>query len=121
MTKSKSRNRSQKGGGALPPSAWGNVLETAGNGWQQFMNTLSLNNPSQSNVLALQNTSRSGNNVGNTRTMKGGRSRRGGNLVPVLNQAAVPLTLLAMNQYAKRKHKSSKRRSFKRRSFKRRR
>lgn len=118
MTKSKSRNQSQKGGSALPPSAWGNVLETAGSGWQQFMNTLSLNNPSQSNVLALQNTSRSGNNAVNTKTMKGGRktrSRRGGNLVPVLNQAAVPLTLLAMNQYAKRKHKSSKRRSFKRR------
>jgi hypothetical protein len=129
--RSRTRSRGQQGGNAYPPSAWGNVLETAGNGWTQFMNTFSLNNSinnsinnsSQSlnsNGLVLKDTSRSGINV---KPMAGGRrrktrSRRGGNIGPVLNQAAVPLALLAMNQYAKRrsfKNRSSKKRSFRRR------
>lgn len=126
MGKTRSRSRGQQGGlAAYPPSAWGNVLATAGTGWNQFMNTLSLSNPSQSNVLVLENINRSGGNMpanANAKTMTGGRkrhrkrsltrSRRGGNLGPVLYQAAAPLTLLAMNQMAKRRFKN---RSFKNR------
>ena len=115
MTKKggKSRSRSQRGGGAqqYPASAWGNVLSTAGSGWTQFMNTLSTNNPSQSNVL-VPNTNA---NV-NAKTMTGGRrrkgrktrrtrSKRGGNIGSVLSQAAVPFTLVALNQFAKRRSK----------------
>jgi hypothetical protein len=127
--RSRTRSRGQQGGNAYPPSAWGNVLETAGNGWTQFMNTFSLNNSPNnspinslnnslnSNGLVLKDTSRSGVNgkpmAGGKRRQNRTRRRRGGNIGAVLNQAAVPLALLAMNQYAKRR--SSKKRSFRRR------
>lgn len=122
--RSKTRSRGQRGGNVSPPSAWGNVFDTAGDGWTQFMNTLSLNNnnPSQSNLLHLKNTSRSGINANaNARTMKGGRktrSRRGGNFAGVLGQGAAPLVLLGMNQYAKR-YSSKVKHGRRNRSFKR--
>jgi hypothetical protein len=121
--RSKSRSRGQQGGNAYPPSAWGNVLETAGNGWTQFMNTFSINNPLNNslnpNGLVPVNTSRSGINVkpmaGGKRRRNKTRRRRGGNIGAVLNQAAVPLALLAMNQYSKRRTSKHRHRSFKRR------
>jgi len=41
MTKCKTRK--QQGGNSMaPPSAWGSVFNTYGNGWTQFMNALTL-------------------------------------------------------------------------------
>ena len=36
------RSRSMRGGNSYPPSAWGNVMGTVGNGWTQFQNALTL-------------------------------------------------------------------------------
>lgn len=108
------RSQSQQGGSAdYPASAWGNVLASAGNGWTQFMNTLSLNNPSQSNVLVLNNRNDL-NAAMKVKPMSGGRTRgrgktrskgrnktrsnRGGNIGTVFSQAAAPLALIGMNQ-----------------------
>ncbi len=48
------KKRSQKGGnimpGNYPDSAWGWGFSVAGNGWQQFMNSLTVP-PSQGNAL----------------------------------------------------------------------
>jgi hypothetical protein len=43
-TKTKTRRRSQRGGDLAgnPPSAWGYTLGTLGDGWTQFMNSLTL-------------------------------------------------------------------------------
>ena len=41
------RSRSQKGGSNFPPSAWGWQLNNLGDGWTQFMNSLTLQ-PGQS-------------------------------------------------------------------------
>ena len=100
MAKTHRHHKKQRGGGLAgnPPSAWGWGLGTMGSGWQQFMDTLTLQ-PGQSQVAAHSN------NI----VIKGGqrrriRSRRGGNIGAVLNQAVAPLALLGMQQmYGKSK------------------
>lgn len=117
-SRTRSRSRSQRGGdlNGNPPSAWGWGLGTLGNGWTQFMNTLTLQ-PGQNLGSAQSNAIVPVGNVNaqNTRQavgpdLKGGRRRgykkRGGNLAAIASQAAVPLILLGAQQtYKKRSRK----------------
>jgi len=98
LNRSRSRNksRSQRGGnvGAYPPSAWGFTMGTLGNGWTQFMNSLTVQpgGLNQSNNIVPINGTQKG---GKRRKRKGGK--KGGNLLAVAEQAAVPFALVAMN------------------------
>jgi hypothetical protein len=89
------KTRRQRGGnvGSYPPSAWGFTMGTLGNGWTQFMNSLSVQpgGVNQSNNIVPINGAQSG---GKRRRKRG---RRGGNMLAVAEQAAVPLALFAMN------------------------
>ena len=92
-TSSKTRRKSQRGGelAGNPPSGWGWTLGTAGNGWTQFMNSMTLQ-PGQ-NASTAQSTQL---------VIKGGRKRksrgkRGGSWGAIASQAAAPLSLVAMN------------------------
>lgn len=103
-----------------PASSWGWGLGTAGNGWTQFMNSLTLQ-PGQNIAAAksndlvpvgrpnanepLQSVKMNG---GRRRRNKSKRSRRGGNWGVVLNQAAAPLALLGANQYFGKRRRSRK-------------
>lgn len=107
--------RSQKGG--MGASEW--QLNNLGNGWTQFMRALSLQpgenlGTIQSNAIVPVNNI----NAQNSRPITGGRrhkAKKGGNLGAVIEQAAVPLTLLGMQQmYGK--NRTRKARSFKRKS-----
>ncbi len=82
------RTRKMRGGG------WN--LGNLGSGWNQFMNSLTLQN------VTPANSAPSG-----PAPLKGGRhrKRRGGNLGLVLSQAAVPGALIALNQTAKRRRR----------------
>lgn len=117
---SKSRTMRQKGGNlnGNPASAWGWGMGTLGNGWTQFMNSLSLQ-PGQNlgtiqsnNIVPVGglNAQNAQGNIGPNMTgdipgQAGGkrrrhhrsRGRRGGNIGAVLSQAAVPVALIAMN------------------------
>ena len=116
----RSQKRSQKGGDA---ASW--QLNNLGDGWTQFMNTFSLQSGQNSSVnqsnAIVQNHSK---------MMKGGKRRRmrqsksrsrgktGGYFGAVLEQAAVPLALLGMQQYYGKKYTRKNRgqnKSFKRR------
>jgi len=123
-SKSRTMRRGQHGGDLAgnPPSAWGWGLGTLGNGWTQFMNSLTLqpgeNIATQSGNLSVP--------VGNLNAMNqqgmigpylkgdipqsGGKKRkhhkghkksvkRGGNLLAVAEQAVAPFTLIALNDY----------------------
>ncbi len=108
-----SRRRAHRGGDLAgnPASSWGWGLGTAGNGWTQFMNSLTLQ-PGQNIAAAksndlvpvgrpnasepLQSVKMGGGKRRRTRTRS--RSRKGGNWGAVLNQAAAPLVLLGDNQ-----------------------
>lgn len=117
-SRSKSRQRSMKGGnwGAYPDSAWGFQLDNLGNGWKQFMNSLSLQpgdnlGASQSNaIVPIKNVNAQNAQPSLSPNMTGGRrqrrnrSRKGGNLAAVVEQAAAPLILLGMQQSYKKKH-----------------
>jgi hypothetical protein len=131
-SKSKTMRRAQRGGDLAgnPASSWGWVNGTVGNGWTQFMNSLTLQ-PGQnlgtveSNAIVPVNninaqdsqpsigTNLQGgipNSVGGRRRRRksrGKRSKKGGNLLAVANQAIVPGFLLAAQQtFGKsRKHK----------------
>ena len=110
------RSRSQKGG----DSAWQWQLNNLGNGWTQFMNSLSLQSGEnlgtiQSNAIVPVNNI----NAEDPRVaLKGGRRRRnkkGGDFGAVIGQAAVPLALLGMQQmYGK--NRTRKARLFKHKS-----
>jgi len=107
----RSQKRSQTGGsqGSYPDSAWGFQMNNLGNGWTQFMNSLSLQPGS---------TNQSNNIVQNLPKMRGGKRRRmnrsksqsqsrgkkGGYFGAVLEQAVVPLALLGMQQSYGKKH-----------------
>ena len=112
--RSHSRKRSQKGGdlSGNPPSAWGWGLGTAGDGWRQFMYSLTLQpgqnaNMNQSNDLVLKKGGRSRRSRSSRKSRS--RSRRGGNLGLVLSQAAVPLSLLGVQQmYGKHTRRNKK-------------
>jgi hypothetical protein len=111
-SRSKSRQRSMKGGA----SAWQWQLNNLGNGWTQFMNSLSLQpgdnlGASQSNaIVPIKNVNAQNAQPSLSPNMTGGRrrrhnrSRKGGNLAAVVEQAAAPLVLLGMQQSYKRKH-----------------
>ena len=124
--------RAQRGGDLAgnPASSWGWVNGTVGNGWTQFMNSLTLQ-PGQNlgtvqsnNIVPVNNinaqdsqpsigTNLQGgipNSVGGRRRRRksrGKKSKKGGNLLAVANQAIVPGFLLAAQQtFGKsRKHK----------------
>lgn len=129
------RKRSRSGGnnGSYPPSAWGWQTANLGNGWQQFMNTFSINpadnlgtansneivpmgrpNAEDSQPMIKPNMSggRRGARRGRART-RGTRKRRGGNIVlDTIKRAFVPASLFTMRRYAvsnkERKRKSKK-------------
>lgn len=117
-SRSKSRQRSMKGGnwGPYPDSAWGFQLNNLGNGWKQFMDTMTLQpganlGASQSNAISpVGNVNAQNAQPALSPKMTGGRrrrhnrSRKGGNLAAVVEQAAVPLVLLGMQQSYKKKH-----------------
>jgi hypothetical protein len=120
LNKSRSRNktRSQRGGnvGAYPPAAWGFTMGTLGNGWTQFMNSLTVQpgGVNQGNqIVPINGTQKGGKRK--KRRCKGGK--KGGNLLAVAEQAAVPFALVAMNNIVgsrrrgnKSRHKHTRRR-----------
>lgn len=128
-SKSRTMRRGQQGGALAgnPPSAWGWGLGTVGNGWTQFMNSLTLqpgqNLASQGGNLsvpvgqpnAMNNQGMIGTNLKGDIPQAGGkrhrrrrsRAKRGGN---VLAQAAVPGALMAGLLYANSRSKSRSRR-----------
>jgi hypothetical protein len=101
--------------GAGGPSGWSSVMNTVGDGWRQFTDSL-MNNPGQNPVAAASttlvpianpnaNVSNYYKGMGQMGGRKRGRGRRGGNLGAgaVLGQAVVPLALLGLQHtYAKR-------------------
>ena len=100
------RSVAQKGG--FPASAWGWQLNNLGDGWTQFQNSMTAqpgaSGPnSQSNVIVankgLSMPSVSSQNGGRRRA----RGKRGGNWGTVLNQAAVPAAIWAMQYKTKRR------------------
>lgn len=126
--RSQRRSRSQRGG-SYPTSAWGWQLNNLGDGWTQFMNSLSLQpgqnlGTQQSNAIVPQSNVNAQNQQPhlspNLETQKGGRrrsraarksrasrksraarrtrSRKGGNLIGIVDQALLPLSLMAMQQ-----------------------
>ena len=102
------RSVAQRGG--YPASAWGWQLNNLGDGWTQFMNTMTAEpGNTQSNVI-VQNKGLSLPGAPATATapaQKGGRRRykKGGNWNAVLNQAAVPAALWAMQYKTKRRRR----------------
>ena len=130
-SKARTMRRGQKGGelAGNPASSLGWGMGTVGNGWTQFMNSLTLQ-PGQNlgtvqsnsivpvgNINAQNQQGNIGPNMtgdipgqagGKRRRQRRSRGRRGGNLGAVLSQAAVPGILLAAQQsYGKsRKHRS---------------
>lgn len=117
---SKSRTMRQRGGNlnGNPASAWGWVNGTLGGGWNQFMNSLSIQpgenaGAIQSNAIVPVgnvNAQTAQGNIGPNMTgdipQQGGRKRRrgskrsykrGGNWAAVASQAAVPGALILMN------------------------
>jgi hypothetical protein len=129
---SKSRTMHLKGGNLAgnPPSSWGWGLGTLGNGWTQFMNTMSLQPGAnlgavQSNAIVPVggvNAQTAQGNIGPNMTgdipQQGGRrrrrrgskrsSKRGGNMGVVLSQAAVPGALILMNNALGRRSRRNK-------------
>jgi hypothetical protein len=128
MVKHQSRKRGRRNmnksvkqsGGDLagnPPSAWGWALGTAGNGWTQFMNSLTLQpgqgiaDANNNDTVPIKNLkAQSGTGIGtnlkgsipgaNMYMKRGGKRRhkRGGSFGAVLTQAAAPIVLLAAQQ-----------------------
>ena len=110
------RSRKQRGGDLAgnPPSAWGWGMGTLGNGWTQFMNSLTVQ-PGANAATAASNDIVPVKNINAnnppSQQMKGGRrrgrrtrTRRAGNFGAVLSQAAAPLLLLGAQQtYGKRR------------------
>jgi hypothetical protein len=108
----RSRSRSQRGGelAGNPPSSWGWGLGTAGDGWKQFMDSLTVQ-PGQNANINQSNNLVPVSKGGRRRSRGRGRSRRGGSLGAVISQAAVPLTLLAAQQtYGRRRTRRHRRR-----------
>ena len=113
QSKSKTARRGQHGGNlaGYPPSAWGWVNGTLGNGWTQFMNSLTVS-PAQNAGTNQSNDVVPNNNInaqdqqpmlkdnlkGGKRRKKSQGKKRGGSWAAVLNQAVVPGTILAAQQ-----------------------
>ena len=118
-TRSMRRTRSQRGGDLAgnPASSWGWVNGTLGNGWTQFMNSLTLQ-PGQNiatmhsnNIVPVGNVNAQNSQPALNPNMGGGKryrrhksrarrggSRRGGSWGAVASQAALPAVLLAAQQ-----------------------
>ena len=128
-SKSRTMRRGQHGGALAgnPPSAWGWGMGTLGNGWTQFMNSLTLQ-PGQNlgtiqsnNIVPVGGVNAQdaqgmiGTNLkgdvpqagGKRRRYRRSRAKRGGN---VIAQAAVPLALVAINDVVGKKISSRRRR-----------
>ena len=100
------RTRSQRGGnqGSYPDSAWGFQMNNLGNGWTQFMNSMTGPSPSN-NIVPINNTNVPVKMAGGRRRSRGhGRGKKGGYWGAVLEQAAVPLALLGMQQFYGKRH-----------------
>jgi len=108
--KSRTMRSRQRGGdlGGNPASAWGWGMGTLGNGWTQFMNSLSLQpgqniNLSQSNNIVPVGGVSQQSDPNMKVAQSGGKKHRktkgkkGGNLLAIAQQAAVPVALIAMN------------------------
>jgi hypothetical protein len=120
-SRGRTRRMAQSGGnlGSNPPSAWGWGLGTAGNGWTQFMNSLTLQ-PGQNAAAQQSNDLVPKNNLnaqtgpilqaGGRRRRHRSRGRRGGNWAAVASQAAVPAALVLMNQSLGRRRHSRRHR-----------
>jgi hypothetical protein len=110
------KTRKQAGGSLAgnPASSWGWVQGTVGNGWTQFMNSLTLN-PQQnlgtsqsnnivpvSNVNAQDSQGMVGSNLKGDIPRGGAakrrRARKGGSLAAVVSQAIPPFALLGLQQ-----------------------
>ena len=100
------RSVAQRGG--YPASAWGWQLNNLGDGWSQFMNTMTSQNPSNV-IVPNASAPAAAAPAPMAPAQKGGRRRarakRGGNWNTVLNQAAVPAALWAMQYKTKRRRK----------------
>jgi hypothetical protein len=142
-SKSRASRRSQRGGaqGSYPDSAWGFQMNNLGNGWTQFMNSLSvqpganLGTSQSNNIVPIKNINAqnaqpkmAGGKRGRRRAQmqqqmqqqsRGkGRGKKGGYWGAVIEQAAVPLALLGMQQFYGKRH--TRRHPGHNRSFKRR-
>jgi len=157
-TRQSSKTRSQRGGnqGAYPDSAWGFQMNNLGNGWTQFMNSLSLQpgetvgTSGSNDIVPIRNLNAQtkmsgGRKRGNKKmrrmqqmqqaqqmqqmqkaqqaqqmqqTKSRSRGKKGGYWGAVLEQAAVPLALLGMQQFYGKRH-SRKHGSYKNKSMKR--
>jgi len=110
MTKCKTRK--QQGGNSMaPPSAWGSVFNTYGNGWTQFMNALTLQPGANAGSIGSNDLVPIGkmnaNDPGSSLiNQKGGKKRRSGKskkggflgIGALLEQAVVPFGLLGLQQ-----------------------
>lgn len=104
-SKAKTRRMAQRGGelSGNPASSWGWGLGTMGSGWQQFMNSLTLQ-PGQNLATQQNNDTVPKNNLNAQNVLQRGgrrrhrsRAKRGGNWAAVASQAAVPAALIVMN------------------------
>lgn len=131
-SRSKSRkNRSSQRGGDLagnPPSSWGWGSGTAGNGWTQFMNAMTLqpgqnlattegtqlvpvNNINANNAQGMIGSNLKGDipgQSGGTKRKRKVSTKRGGAWESIIGQAAAPAALLALNQVFGKSRKSRK-------------
>ena len=118
-SKSRTMRRAQRGGDLAgnPPSSWGWGLGTAGGGWNQFMNAMTLQ-PGQNlatqqgtqlvpvgaaNINANNAQGMIGTNLKGGIPQSGGKKRRhrskcGGSWGAIASQAAVPAVLVGLNQ-----------------------
>lgn len=93
------KTKSQRGGnvGAYPPSAWGWGMGTLGNGWNQFMNSLSVQPGGVNHGNQLVPVNGGTNSKQSGGKGRKGKGKRGGNMLAIAEQAAVPFALFAMN------------------------
>jgi hypothetical protein len=126
-SRSARRTRYQRGGDLAgnPASSWGWVNGTVGNGWTQFMNSLTLQ-PGQNlgtvqsnNIVPVGNINaqdaqgiiNNNSQFGGKKHKSGKRGKRGGSWGAVLNQAATPVILLGAQQsFGKTRRQSRKHR-----------
>jgi len=106
------RTRKQQGGnGMAPPSAWGSVFNTYGNGWTQFMNALTLQPGANAGSMGSNDLVPIGkvnaNDPGSSilkqsggKKRRSGKSKKGGflGIGALLEQAVVPFGLLGLQQ-----------------------
>jgi hypothetical protein len=111
-SKARTMRRAQRGGDLAgnPPSSWGWVNGTLGNGWTQFMNSLSVQPGSvnQGNQIVPVNGGTNSPKMAQTGGKRRRRGKRGGNMLAVAEQAAVPLALFAMNNSLGSRHRGHK-------------